>query len=45
MAMLLWPSGNAMLLGAPMKTHIDVLAKPTVPSHDWFHGLIYSNAI
>ena len=45
MAMHPWPSENAMLLGAPMKTHIDAHAKPTVPSLDWFHDLIHSNAI
>ena len=43
--MLLWPSENALFLGALMKTHIEVLAKLTVLNHGWFHDLICSNAI
>ena len=43
--MLLWPLENALFLGALMKTQIDVLAKLTVLSLDWFHDLIHSNAI
>ena len=43
--MLLWLLGNALFLGALMKTQIDVLAKLTVLNHDWFHDLNCSNAI